>query len=820
MQSQQKRVKWSRGETAEALEERTDTGITQASVELMENCIPDIYGNISRRPGLKILNGVSSNCLCFSYDKNLNLCPFYITENDYILVAIKTNGRPEFMRIKNNTVTGVTTYTTNTIYPQSGILDNGSYIYRPISYAQQYNYMIIATATNIYKLSFTFGSGNSFTPVIEIFKFSAGWYAANGTQTKQVTNVALPGLSFDGHFTGYTYTNIDGTTTVYSLTDTGLTGQSGEAEIKTQIPVGSIVQLPNIGTYFRIEGYVTEADHIFFPSVTFDTVERLAAGLTPTQTGKVCVARVPGTTLEFYQNGALQETQTVAHGIIAYVKCSAYGTGYAQISSHRGAGIWYFTNWGEGNVTNTKVYAFGSLLTPVADDTKTDSSVKVEYNYESLEPTSWGNTSNYPHPTKLTFLDQKLWAGGWATSTTQQYSIVIGSQIARYNDFKNDYNQTNEPITLDILTKFKEKVLHLIDYNGLKIMTEAYEYAYIDGRIVKQSANGSFEYCEPLVFDSLCLYIDSTGCQVKAMQYEFQNSVFNSTTINQMAPHDLVWYPWCMAQYEDRYNSTGKHLFLINREDASARLAVCNFVPGNQAEIWNRWTCPTIKTIDESSNVVNIPFVHTVVNTKQEPIFMVKVNDFLKMGSNSESEVADGIIPAVLDFNANTDLNGTIDASNRVQFGFYQRTVGGITLINRFTLVNTQVAIYSNGEFQFITITNATGTITDDLTGLTNITVGLPINAKVVSHPIDVGGKTKTIKKRIAKTVLSVHNTEANAITINGKTGYINPQKDKINFYGVTGMKDEIKYILTNINGAKFTIESATMNIEYGTLIS
>ena len=42
MQSQQKKVKWSRGETADALEERTDTGITNVSVSRLENCTCDI----------------------------------------------------------------------------------------------------------------------------------------------------------------------------------------------------------------------------------------------------------------------------------------------------------------------------------------------------------------------------------------------------------------------------------------------------------------------------------------------------------------------------------------------------------------------------------------------------------------------------------------------------------------------------------------------------------------------------------------------------------------------------------------------------------
>ena len=54
MNTQQKRVKWSRGETTDALEERTDTGITNVSAEFMENVICDIYGNVSRRPALKM----------------------------------------------------------------------------------------------------------------------------------------------------------------------------------------------------------------------------------------------------------------------------------------------------------------------------------------------------------------------------------------------------------------------------------------------------------------------------------------------------------------------------------------------------------------------------------------------------------------------------------------------------------------------------------------------------------------------------------------------------------------------------------------------
>ena len=804
MQSQQKRVKWSRGETAEALEERTDTGITQASVELMENCIPDIYGNISRRPGLRVLNSYTTATNSgFLYDEYMQVFPFYITENDYILVGVHYSTPTELIRIKNNIIVHKQNLSNNLDYPKTStpvgpIL--GVITYRPVSCAQQNNYMLIADAYNVWKLQISGldSLDSSFTVTCDIWKFSAGWYAPNGTQTKKVTRQEIPGLEFQGPKGTYIHQDVNtGTATTYSTFYTGVNTPGNIENIENNIPKGSIIHIPNMGCYMRIEGFYENFGNIMFSGITVDSVVN---GTVPgAGTGKVCSTVNGQPKLRYYDNGTLISEQSIPQGSII-VACSASATGYSGNTYFiTSGGSRFWLNWTDVDTTGIKTYAYGELLTPVADESATDQKIEVEYGYESLEPDQFAFTGSFPHPRKLTFIDQRLWAGGWVTSLTQQqYAIVIGSQIARYNDLKNNYNQTNEPITLDILTKFKETILHLVDYNGLKIMTESYEYTYNNGGIVKQSANGSFEYCEPIVFDSLCLYIDSTGCQVKAMQYEFQNNVFNSTTINQMAPHDLVWYPWCMAQYEDKYNSTGKHLFLVNREDANARVAVCNFVPGNQAEIWSRWTFP----ITHLGNNYDKPFVHSVVNLKNGTLFLLTFNHEI-------------IVPAVLDFSINTDCESpvyTIGTSN------YFSPLHSSN--SRIYMKNTEVAVYADGEFQFITTTDATGAITDDISGLNNVTVGLPIHAMIVSHPIDVGGKTKTIKKRIGKSVFSVHNTQPGAITINGKTGYMNPQKDKINFYGVTGMKDEIKYTITNNNGAKFTIESLTMNIEYGTLIS
>lgn len=876
MQSQQKRVKWSRGETAEALEERTDTGITQASVELMENCIPDIYGNISRRPALKPIplsagfrsSRVSEPNAYFPFkekvltldrydldmklnyfDKYVQFIPFYITENDIILIGINTHeSECCYLRIKDGEI--VYEYDgepiSNALIRSSGVPYNLS----RVSYAQQNNYMVVATTFRVYKVSFEFvNNSNAFTPIVENFEYSGGWYAPNGTQTKQVNTSVIPGLAISGHFYNYVYTDISGTTSMYSNTSTGVSGQANKELLEQEIPVGSIVKMPKIGCYFRVEGYYTEADNLYFPSITFSALQvHNDHHVAPGVSGSVCVAvnNNPnnGAYLEYWANNVLQQEIIVPTQTPIYVKSTVSSTGYSTNMTHKDGLTQDWGTWQNADMTDQTVRMFGALLAPVVDENESDDTVAVEYGYESLTPADYNvapDPSNplFPHPNQLCFCEQRLWAGGWAFDAEQEYALVIGSQIARYNDFKNDFNQENEPIELDILTQYKEKVVHLLDYNGLKIFTDSFEYAYSGGGVVKQSGNGSLSFCTPIVFESLCLYADSTGNQIRAMQYEFQSNIFNSSCINQVAPHDLIWYPMYMATYEDKVYSTGKHLFIVNEQvgendvlypspdvydfpkvvkvNGSSILAVCNFVPSNQANIWSRWIFPqinyTIKASDITPLPVNSNMLHSVINTKNKPIFMFKCASITTSGG-----LTDGMsfVPCYLDFEENLDLVGSVNSYNKFIITSSAWNGG----YKYQTLTNTEVAIYSDGVFQFTTTTDNFGTITADLSGLTNITVGLPINSKIVSHPIDVGGKTKSVKKRIGKVQMSVHDTDTGAISINGKTGYMNPQQDHICFYGVSGMKDEVKYTITNKNGAMFHLESLLMNIEYGTLDS
>jgi hypothetical protein len=784
MQSQQKKVKWSRGETASALEERTDTGITNVSVAFMENTTADIYGNISRRPALKLIPLAER----FYAEEYANLhemiagstfIPFYINEDDFILMSI-SNFEVVGYRIKNKTI--VDSYIQT--FPAL-VIDTAS-----VKYAQQNNYMIVTSKTGDHKITVKIINDRSFSITAEPWKFTAGWYAPNGTTTKAFTDDSITWNKDKLGFTSYTFTYRNGESTVWSYIDAGASTMEAMEKIVDTIPTGSIVQFPNNGAYMRMEGVTATAKQglcqLLFEDTTFDGTLKATESVPSTGT----YAKLNFGKCTKYVDGVAVKSLAPSFGPIvkttAGFKVSIFGLEWSTP---------------EDDSIEIKIGIYGPLLTPVAASDKTDSIVNIEYGYVNLTPEP---EATFPSPSVVTFCDQRLWTAGWKIdSQDDQYALVIGSQIAKYTDFKNDYNLANEAITLDILTKYKEDVLHLVDYNGLKIFTTGAEWAYTGGSPIKQSTNGSLRQCQPIVFGPMCLYADQTGAQIRAMQYELQTDIFNSTIINQMTPADLVWQPVAMAQYEDKTHNTGRHLFVLNEyNDTNPRIATCNFVPGNQATIWSRWTFQKTThplTLTESLHSV----VDAIVDTKKYPIFMV---------ASGENNLLT-CLPAILDYEANADLEVPLDESNRYRIsykpGFWE---------NR--LSNVKVAVYSNGVYQYETTTDKDGVLAEPPIGLSNVTVGMPINAKIVSHPIDVGGKTKTISKRISKAVMSVRNTEPNAVTINNKTGYMNPTKDTINFYGVTGMKREIIYTITNNKGARFTIESLTMNIEYGTLIS
>lgn len=262
MQSQQKRVKWSRGETADALEERTDTGITQVSVSKMENVVADIYGNISRRPAFKLTpfaTGVSDLTTAFpSQITQGKLVPFKITEDDFVLFIFPTEltpanmSRVNFYRIKNGQI----------VYSHT-IADYYAGVGKVYSYTQHQNYLIVAgssyckkyTATNIGTTEITFSE--------ERFIYSGNWHAPEGTENGFVDSTELSGLSMNSTQEGAVSTLIEDTNGIennlYAAISTGLKSTTANIErMYEKIPVGTIITLPKVGCSLRVEGYTNE----------------------------------------------------------------------------------------------------------------------------------------------------------------------------------------------------------------------------------------------------------------------------------------------------------------------------------------------------------------------------------------------------------------------------------------------------------------------------------------------------------------------------------------------------------------------------------
>ena len=976
MQSQQKKVKWSRGETADALEERTDTGITQVSASKMENIIADVYGNISRRPALKIIESEAGATDIpviqgtTHSTSNFTLPPqsfVFTVDTDTYIVFIVDWLVHAFggLLIRNNKFVKRVKITNNTDWsPLVWDYDH------QISVAQYNNFMVVS---NLYLGDVIFRLDANNDVVVEKFQFDAPWYAPEGTQSKTVTNADIHGLKFndDGAgFTAFSWTNEDtGISSPYSLIDTGLDGDV--SQIESIIPVGSIVKFPNMSAYMRVEGYNAGGSTIYLPVYTFDD-----ATVGSHTTSGFCVEVVsidyhgaPGSRtihkykLRAYYNGEeLETTGYIYSNAVVWVQSSTSASGYEKIKITHTPGVDDTIAWEDVPTGTLDIQMFGPLLTPVANSNGKDTSVTVETGYISL---------NEYQPKQFTFSGQRLYAAGFYNADMAQKEIpgyAVGSQIGRYNDFNNDYNTQSEAVVIDISTSYQEKIVSLIDYNGLKILTNTAEYAYINGGVVKQSENGALATCKPIVFGSICLYADKSGGQIRAMQYELQTDIFNSSSINQLTQEDLIFNTNTMAGFYDKEYHAGHFLFatqvgytgIVERTPiADHTIAVCNLVPGNQAMIWGRWTTPDILADDGTirhtvANVIEVdnkvwfvvgcdyhvdalPIVSSGY-TLAELDYSAKLD--IEVNANS-SDTQYRIIKPVQDYNLYAwvdqndptnvvytkdknplqndniyDKDGTVlttatnspggpnlvidgvgyyawgtspviytksatpnptgpytdesrqvfdgngDLDTRIYIGGYnsetdelycyefnpivphteiydripvgnelEYTYLGISYTADYdsskdiyaeyaTLPGATVSVFDGDQYMWDDTLDANGNYTKSLAELTDARVGFMINATLESHPLDIGGKTYTEKKRIGKAVAVIRNTEPGAFTVCGRTGYTSSDKKLVNFYGCTGMKDQIRYTIKNIQGAKFTIESLTMIIEYGTLDS
>lgn len=875
MQSKQKRIKWSRGETSTALEERTDTGITQVSVAQLQNIIADIYGNIQRRPALKVIttdeetigNPIGEFAFQRDDEEKTQTFVFSVTESEYIIFIVtgaanKTKGIQGF-HIKDNKFVKKVEFVNE---PMVALATD------EVSAVQSNNYMVIgglSTSPIVFKLT----EDNKIQ--VEDFKYNAPWLAVNGTQMKTLHagQDDIPPFEFNknkGGFATYLYTDTDtNTVTSFSWIDTGLSKPTYSTDsLKSAIPVGSILHLPNIGCYMRVEGYA------------------------------------------------------------------------------------YYTD-------ATKIYVYGTILTNVADQSKTDTMVDVEYGYV--------NTTEY-FPQKFAFAQQRLYATHFKNTVKSPQvipSFIVGSQIAKYTDFKNDYGAANEAVTININTTYQEQMISLIDFNGIKIFSDAAEYTYDQTTgIKKQSENGIYNKSKPVIFKSMLLYADKTKKNIMAFNYDLGQDIYKSAKINQLTAEDLIYDPWNMTYNEDREHFTGTFLYVLQSKKIP-QVAVCTLSPETNNMIWSRWIMPT------RDGKENLPLITGAVAVRNKVWFVVKAN--LRTTNMDESAPREwsGYTLAELDFEKKLDfetelkptdeyaylikpqetstkqkyyawklesgsetyftlteeppavgeklyqlyalptglqhfqgtefpfvkeiINSTTIVlqpiptstepktyirepsrdTNGENFYAYTRTEDGVTVYFRtntsagydllnvrgttnpdtlepyytrvatmtedmvyfsdmraaprnrdldriqklpyITLPNTTIQVYDGDKYMWNDTTDEQGKLTKSIAELQHPKIGFEIDAELVSHPIDINGKTRSIKKRIAKVKAVTRNTDKNAFTINEKYGYTN-NEGTVNFYGVTGMKDIIQYTIKNKRGAKFTIESLALDLEYATL--
>ncbi len=151
-----------------------------------------------------------------------------------------------------------------------------------------------------------------------------------------------------------------------------------------------------------------------------------------------------------------------------------------------------------------------------------------------------------------------------------------------------------------------------------------------------------------------------------------------------------------------------------------------------------------------------------------------------------------------LEENLKTDFTSTISVNN-------SNTISDLGIYN-----NLEVRVYSDtkdyGNYFVIS-----GEITLNETITDTVYIGLDIDCKLISNNLSVGGQTTTIKSRISKATITTNDTTT--LTFNDQTA--SSDKNIFNLYACSDWKNENKFTIES----KFDyleVKSIVLNINYG----
>jgi hypothetical protein len=353
---------------------------------------------------------------------------------------------------------------------------------------------------------------------------------------------------------------------------------------------------------------------------------------------------------------------------------------------------------------------------------------ELESGYEAV----WSSTKGWPR--SVTFHEGRLYFGG----SRSRPSTLWGSKVGLFFDFEATEGLDDDAVEATLDTNTFNAVVDIISGRDLQIFTTGGEF-YVPQNgldpitptnffVKTASRNGIKEGIRIQQLESGTLFVQRQGKSLNEFAYTDTQATYVTAKISLLAGH-LMRNPTRIALRRSVATDENDLLLMTNADDGS--MAVFSLLRAQNVIAPSEFTTVDGRFIDVG---VDIDTIYAVV----------------KRNVNG----ADAYYVEYFDETALTDSS---------------KVGGTASSVSMSHLVSETVNVILDGAVQANQVVPGGGTVTFPRTAATSYQVGLPINVKVVTMPVDLKLQTGTrigFKKRIVEVNAIV--TETQHMKING----------------------------------------------------
>lgn len=390
--------------------------------------------------------------------------------------------------------------------------------------------------------------------------------------------------------------------------------------------------------------------------------------------------------------------------------------------------------------------------------------------YTEDKITSWQYISGYEavwsaqrgYPSTCLFAQQRLWFGGSKSLPAH----IWASRLDDYNNFKNAGNYENDAIDITMLTN--NRIMNMIEQRGIHIFTSGDEWTIQEGTyspdkitVVKNTNNGSWGI-EPVILSGSVCFIEKNGKSLLSYIYNYEQSSFITENISLFS--NLIQSPIALDTEVNSSKDKSDFVYLVLSD--GTMLTGCMLLDQKITSISEFKTAGSIKDV-----CCLLDEVYILVD---------------RAGTFCLEKIT----------NTNTDCTK-------------QEYITDDTITGLYNYVGEYVYIYSNSE-NFGKYLVQGDTLYLDKTPNALCNIGFAFDYRLESNPIAINGKTTSIKKRIAKAVITCKDTSK--LEFNGQKKQ--SKDDLFEFYSCTKYGNDVRFIVEG-EFSPVEILSVLLNINY-----